>query len=738
MRSSLSRLTNRLSFRQALLAVSVAVILGVFFAGIQIWADLSDEKKRIAGVGEQILVPVLGSMSRAAYRLDNVAAGELAIGILKEPSVLKVRIIDDFGGALTEVEKSPPAENASFFSFLISNSLIVSHVDLVVQPENLKVGYVEVVVDPVVAAGSFFRRTALILASGFANSLALTLALTFLFYWIVTRRIEQMAAPFRTKPIGAQPEYDGDELDALEQTIRDWRGQREAASKEIEAAAERMRLAAKTAQLGIWEWNLQDDSVQWDKGMHDLYGTDPTTFENNFEAWTSYAHPDDRKLALEVANKALKGSGSVNHTFRIIRADGKIATLRGVAKVERDASDQPIKLIGINIDVSKEERLRSDLETMQRVESLGALSAGVAHDFNNVLAVIMGNLELAAEEENRKDVGDYLAIALHACQQGKGLTMQLLAFGRKSQLNPQVTDANDIIQKLLPMLSRTIPASIEIKKSLASDLPAIRVDCALLESSILNLVINARDAMEDGGQILFSTSEIDIDTTMSETQMRSLSPGQYVRVVVEDTGTGIPPEKLSRVFDPFFSTKKFGKGHGMGLSMVRGFAEQSGGIARIHSEKRLGTSVELYFPALEMNGSVADEIEVPATPELVERKTILVVEDNPDVRRMTVLHLKHLGHSTIEAGNAREGLSVLSSGVTVDLVLTDAVMPGEIQGHDLVRQLSESEGAPPVILMSGYDSSIALRRTTEPVKFDFLLKPISIRDLEEALARALT
>ena len=738
LRKYLSRLTNRLSFRQARLAVGVAITLGMFFAFIQIRADLADERERIASLGEQALVPGLGSMSRAAYRLDDVAADELAMGILEEPSILTVRIADDFGGTLAELSKPRPNENSSIFGFLISNAPIISTLELVVQPENLHVGQVEVVVDPLVAARSFFRRTTLILASGFANSLALTFALTLLFYWTVTRRIEQMATRFRTTSVGTQSEPDGDELDALDQTISDWRAQREVANLEIAAAAERMRLAAQSAQLGIWEWDLRDNSLLWDEGMYALYGADPATFGNSFDAWTLFLHPDDQEIAFEMLKEAVDGTGRINRNFRIVRPDGEIATLRGVAKTVCDASGHRIKMIGVSINVSEEERLRAELETMQRVESLGALSAGVAHDFNNVLAVIMGNLELAAQEEKMEDAKDYISTALHACLQGKGLTMQLLAFGKKSQLTPQPTDANVIMQKLLPMLSRTIPATIEIKQSLAQDLPAIRVDRALFEATILNLVINARDAMEDGGEILFATSQIDIDATMTDLQMGRLPPGRYVRIVVEDTGPGIPPELLPRVFEPFFSTKKFGAGHGMGLSMVRGFAEQSGGIARIGPETGVGTSVELYFPALGADISAGNDPDTQTAPALVDRKTILVVEDNPNVRRMTVLQLKHLGHATIEAGNASEALSVLSSGAIVDLVLTDAVMPGEPQGVELARQLSVCADAPPVIVMSGYDGSIALGNSFEPIGFDFLLKPLSICELKAALARAFT
>jgi signal transduction histidine kinase len=655
----------------------------------------------------------------------------------KERSIVQVRIVDDFEETLTELSKPPEDSNSSVFKFLISTKPIATNVELIVQPENLHVGFVEVVVDPVLAGRAFYRRTALLLIFGMANSLVLTIALSLLFYWIVTRRIERMAAPFRVTFDGESLEYDADELDALDQTLRDWRDQREAAAKEIAVAAERMQLATQVARLGIWELDAKDGALHWDAGMHAIYGTDPARFENDLECWAAQLHPDDRKASLGMFRKAMESEGTFNQIFRIVRVDGTIATLHGVAKTEFDGSGKPLKTTGVNIDMSEEEALRAELENMQRVEALGALSAGVAHDFNNVLAVIMGNLELASVASTPEEFQKSNSIALHACQQGKALTLQLLTFGRKSQLSPQISDVNQIIEKLTPMLLRTIPKSIEIKTSLSPDIPAILIDRALLETSLLNLVINARDAMTDGGEILFATSLVVIDPILSETQMRGLPVGRYVRVAVEDTGTGIAPEHLSRVFDPFFSTKKFGKGYGMGLSMVRGFAEQSGGLAQVYSEKALGTSIQLFFPEAGSADATKDPVALPASPVAVERKTILVVEDNAEVLRMTVLQLQHLGHSTIEAGNAQEALLVLSSGAQVNLVLTDDIMPGDLQGFDLARQLSETEGAPAVIMMSGYDGSSVLRKATIAPQFEILQKPVAIYDLELALARAL-
>lgn len=728
------RLTDRLYFRQALLAMTAAIGMWGIFAILQIGEDLAAEKFRVSVVGTNILRPVSGSMSRAAYRLDQVAAQELSSGLLEEPSVISVRIIDDFGETLANAERPRPDQSRSLFAFLLSDAPVETVEELFVQPENLHVGRVTVVIDPDTAAQPFFRRTTLTLLSGLAATLALTLVLTGLFYAVVTRRIVRMAEGFRTDDGAVAPVPKGDELAFLDRAIQRWRDDRDAATQDLASAAERMRLAERVAKFGIWEWTSHDNALRWDSGMHDLYGTAPETFHSTEATWSAYIHPDDRDRVLASVRFALARSDTLNHVYRIRRDDGTMIDVHAVARVERDAHDQPVRMTGINMDVTEERALLAEVEAGQRVEALGALSAGVAHDFNNVLAVIMGNLELARDTIDPAEAQDYNATALHACTQGKALTQQLLAFGRSAQLQPRFCDLNEVVRNLLPMLQRTIPASIKIETALDPALPKVLVDPGLLESALLNLVINARDAMKDGGRIQFSTKVFDVGPEEAARHF----PGRYVQIVVEDNGSGIAPEHVARVFDPFFSTKGFGKGHGMGLSMVRGFAEQSGGNVNVRSEIGRGTAFLLDFPSAAAEGAADTEAKKVERNSALERKTVLVVEDNIDVRRMTVLQLKHLGHATIEAGTAREGLSVLASGAHVDLVLTDAVMPGSLQGVDLARKLVERAGSPPVIMISGYDGRSVGNGPDETSVFEIIQKPVSIRDLQSALERALS
>lgn len=732
----LRTLSRRLSFKQARMAVSVAVVLGLFVVGLQVLADLRQERERLAAYGEQILTPVVSSLSRAAYRLDSVVAGELARGIIKDPSVSSVRVIDDFGDMLAEVE-APVSEHASaLFSFLVSGSPLVSEVPLVVQPENRAVGTAQVTIDPGIAAAAFSDRTVLAIGSGIAKSMVLAVALTALFYVTVTGRIERMAASFGGD--NALSFDGGDELDDLARSIEAWRKDREAAARDLQIAADRAQLAGEVAKLGIWEYRADEECLFWDAGMHRVHGTDPADFDGSFTFWSQRLHPEDRDDAIAAVRRALQHGTEDQRSFRIIRPNGETATIRAIWRVNRGIDGQQRSMIGVNIDISEEEVLRAELDAMRRVESLGALSAGVAHDFNNLLAVIMGNMELVEDLTSETEVRKRVSQVLSACEQGSALTKLLLAFGRRSHLEPKVVEMNALLDRLVPMLSRTLPETIQIEKNFAEPLPPIKVDPALFETAILNLVINSRDAMTGDGTVRLETSEVVIDELLSRTEPRGIPKGHYVSVVVEDTGSGIAPATLARIFEPFFSTKAFGHGHGMGLSMVQGFVEQSGGVARVTSELGHGTRVRLLFPVADGIAPTLPDDDTPdAEAHVLRGKTILIVEDNLDVRQTVMQQVRQIGLIPIEAEDGSRALQIIEDGVAIDVVLTDTVMPGKVQGLDLVHFLRARPDRPPVVCMSGYDGYGMRPQDDRIDHVDILQKPVSIQTLTRALTRAL-
>ncbi|MGE3671164.1 MAG: ATP-binding protein [Polyangiaceae bacterium] len=331
----------------------------------------------------------------------------------------------------------------------------------------------------------------------------------------------------------------------------------------------------------------------------------------------------------------------------------------------------------------------------QRLESVGQLTGGVAHDFNNLLAVITGCLELLKVRagENRPVI-ELADRALTAAERGAALVQRLLAFSRRQMLNPEPTDVNSLVTDVLELSRRSLGEHIEIETQLCADLWPVLVDASQLENAVLNLVINARDAMPDGGILMVSTSRFRVDVAED-----GLVVGEYVKISVSDTGTGIPREHLGRVFEPFFTTKETGRGSGLGLSMVYGFVTQSHGAVRIRSETEAGTSVELFLPRV---GFVPHaEPEESSEQPRGRGELVLVVEDDPAVRRTVVSVLEELGYRVLVASTAADAFELLQE-TRVDLLLTDVVLGGTASGPELVERARERMPSLNIIFMTGY------------------------------------
>jgi nitrogen-specific signal transduction histidine kinase/CheY-like chemotaxis protein len=348
--------------------------------------------------------------------------------------------------------------------------------------------------------------------------------------------------------------------------------------------------------------------------------------------------------------------------------------------------------------IAAEERHRRS----QRLEAIGQLTGGIAHDFNNLLSVVIGNLDLLAERVGRDATSNELVqSALGASLRGAELTRQLLAFARRQPLEPKVVAINERVAATMELLHRTLGGEIAIATSLAPDLWPAFVDPTQFESALVNLAINARDAMPDGGRLTIETVNEQLDEVYAQTNSDAM-PGEYVMVAVSDTGTGMTPEVLARAFEPFFTTKQPGRGTGLGLSMVYGFTRQSRGHIKIYSELGHGTTVRLYLPRASRaggeRGAGAAEVVLPARGG----ERILVVEDNGDVRRVVVLQLRDLGYRVSEAANGEAALKLIESGEPLDLLFTDVVMPGGMTGDELARRARIVRPGLKVLLTSGF------------------------------------
>ena len=406
-----------------------------------------------------------------------------------------------------------------------------------------------------------------------------------------------------------------------------------------------------------------------------------------------------------------------------------------------DAAGRCTHFVSVQRDVTErkrsEERLRESearLMQSQKLESIGQLTGGIAHDFNNLLTVIIGSAESLTEQlASDPKLSDLAQMAKSAGERGAELTNRLLAFARKQALEPRSTQPWAIVHDMMPLLRRTLPETVRIETAPDAGTWPIFVDPGQLESALLNLCINARDAMPQGGALLFETANTVLDKAYCDNNAE-VRPGEYVMVAVADTGVGIAAEDLPRVFDPFFTTKS--DGTGLGLSMVYGFAKQSGGHVKVYSERGMGTVVKLYLPRADTTESPAAQ-STPAETDLRGQGVILLVEDDDLVRNHAVRALEEMGYSVLHAANGAQALQIVQSGASFDLLFTDVVMPGGMNGPQLAAEVATLRPGVPVLFTSGYTENAIVHHNRVDAGVHLLHKPYTRRKLAEMLRRLL-
>lgn len=407
---------------------------------------------------------------------------------------------------------------------------------------------------------------------------------------------------------------------------------------------------------------------------------------------------------------------------RILDESGK---LLGFAKVTRDITERYEAQI-------KLKQIQEQLAASQKMEAVGQLSGGIAHDFNNLLMIVLGNLESATRQAkllpNSINLQRYLSNATRGAQRATALTSRLLAFSRRQPLDPKPLDVNKFLAGAVEFLQRALGEKIEIEAVGSAGIWPIEVDANHLESALVNLAINARDAMPNGGKLTLEAANVLVDAEYVHAAPE-LTPGQYVVICVSDTGEGMPEDIANRAFEPFFTTKEVGHGTGLGLSQVYGFAGQSGGYVKIYSEVGQGTTIKLYFPRL-LHGESSETAEAEELiPESDLTETILIVEDDADVRLYTADVLRNLNYKVLTAPNAQSALTILlQENRCVDLLLTDVVMPG-INGRELARRVEELRPGLPVLYMTGYSRNAVVHHGRLDEGVNFLQKPIRQAEL---------
>ncbi|MDE2606480.1 MAG: PAS domain-containing protein [Burkholderiales bacterium] len=509
--------------------------------------------------------------------------------------------------------------------------------------------------------------------------------------------------------------------------------------KAVEEAAresdERFALLVRASNDAIWDWDVAQNTLWWNAKFEALCPPDASASP---QAWREHIHPDDRARVLRRIDEAMaSGAETWSENYRALRRDHQVAHVIGRGFILRDLTGEAVRMVGSVTDISERMALEEQLRQSQRLESVGQLTGGVAHDFNNLLTVILGNAEMLCEElAGDPRLASLAQVMVQAAQRGADLTQRLLAFGRRQALEPQPVDINGRVAGMDAILRRALGEAVHVEFAPAPDLWPALVDPAQLDNTLLNLSLNARDAMPQGGRLRIETGNIELGPQSAQ-QVPDLKPGDYVMLAVSDTGTGIAPENLGRVFEPFFTTKEKGKGTGLGLSMAYGFVKQSGGHVALQSGPGRGTTVRLYLPRASQTGEVRTQAASrPAPPVSGGAETILLVEDDPLVRDFARTQLLSLGYTVLQAQDGAQAMQVLASPRRVDLLFTDVVMPG-MSGRELAERACRQRPGLRVLYASGYPEDTIVHRGRLDAGVQLLAKPYRRDELARRIRLAL-
>jgi signal transduction histidine kinase len=429
--------------------------------------------------------------------------------------------------------------------------------------------------------------------------------------------------------------------------------------------------------------------------------------------------------------EARSRSGKLSVEYRWQCADGSYKHFLDQAVLLKDADGKPIEFAGTITDVSDQRSLESQLIQAQKMDAIGKLTGGIAHDFNNLLAAVIGGLSLL---EKRVELADeqqrVLGMTKRAAEQGSELVRRLLAFARRQRLEPQPVELAALQGAVVDLLTHTLGGLVNLEWRVADDVWTVFADQAQLELALVNLIINARDAMPDGGTVTISAENRDV----SPGSRTELQPGNYVRLGVEDTGTGISSEHMQKVMEPFFTTKEVGKGSGLGLSMVYGFAQQSNGAFRLDSELGRGTRAELWLPRAPAVSEAKASTPAESGIRVDRSLKVLLVDDHPEVRSTTAAVLADAGHEVVEADNGAEALDILNRrDCDFDLLISDYAMP-HLSGTDFLREARALCPNVAALLITGYAEADMIR--DKPEGIETLLKPFTPSILDAAVAKA--
>jgi PAS domain S-box-containing protein len=533
-----------------------------------------------------------------------------------------------------------------------------------------------------------------------------------------------------------------------------------------------LALAEEAGELGVFEWHVVSGVVRLSPAFLALYGL--AEFDGRYETWYARVFREDQIRVWDLVDNAFATRvREIATEFRITRAnDGALRWIEARGIIFYDARRHPVRVVGVNVDVTERKRaivqLRAFTETLEesirqrtreleaeyaarqkaedslrqahKMEAVGQLTGGVAHDFNNLLTIVLGGLEAIGRQIPHLPQSPATArivkakdMALQGVQRAVTLTTRLLAFSRQQPLVPKALDANKLVAGVCELLRRTLGESISLETVLAGGLWPTFADANQLENALLNLALNARDAMPDGGKVTIETANCYLDEAYVRSLAEPVARGQYVMIVVADTGMGMDQSTLEKAFEPFFTTKEIGKGTGLGLSQVYGFVRQSSGHVKIYSEIDQGTTVKIYLPRHLGATEIGTSDDMPDAVRAIGKETILVAEDDEALRLYTTDILRELGYRVLEAASGAEALEILDKDDQVDLLFSDVVMPGGINGRQLADEAIRRRPGLKVLFTTGYTRNAIVHHGRLDPDIHLISKPFSFQELAARL-----
>ena len=585
-----------------------------------------------------------------------------------------------------------------------------------------------------IAAGLFFHLASQGLGPPELTGSYIQAAMLSFLYMFVGGKLGQMndAHKLSLHQLAAQKQ-------ALRESLQIETAEKDRQTTRVAKSEERLSRAIRLSGIGHFEWSsLTGDCLYCSEQYAAHYGLTPKKFvelTRGHEPQLGLIHEDDR-AAFQAAIDRLDSGESVVFEFRAVSPEGDIKFIRQINEPVLDENGHQIKTVGCSLDLTDLREAEARVRQSQRIEAIGTLTGGIAHDFNNLLAIIMGNLELSQNYDMPDKQQQLLDSAINATHRGVSLTEKLLSFGRRAHLTPTRLNLNQHIQDSMTWSLRILPENIRIKNDLMADLWDIELDSTSLDNAIINILLNARDAMPEGGKITVKTANIEIQEETTTDSQDDIAPGKYVMLAISDRGHGLTTDELERVFEPFYTNKPVGMGSGLGLSMVEGFIKQSGGYIRVASKVNVGTTITLYFKASEKPERTVAAIKDKHAHPTNEKLNILIAEDEEGVARVLQEILEHAGHQVTTASSGDQAYSVFKSSSHFDLLLTDVVMPGKLQGPALVKKVRLIRPELPCIYLSGYSGQTNIQAREFDSADIRLTKPVNQAELLEAISNA--